>query len=165
MENKKPSKVLQWTLILSIMIVFNLLINYAVSLVYEAPKYPERPYIDKPLVVADNPEAIADAESRRIVDQEAWDSEYEVYETARDEYEKNVFVVLIVVGVIIFAASLIFKSNYVLVTAFGLTALFDFIIASMRYWSSAHSLTRVIILVLALVALIYIAYKKFEDKN
>ena len=164
-SNKKPSRVVSWALILSIMIVLNLFVNYTITLFYEAPEYPMRHYDEKPLVVADTPEAVEESETRRIVDQEKWDKEYEAYEEARDSYEMNVFIVLIIAGVVIFALSLLFKTNYVLSTAFGLGALLDFIIASMRYWSSAESITRVVILVLALAVLIYIAYKKFGDKN
>lgn len=156
---------MSWALILSIMIVLNLFINYAITLVYEAPEYPETRYETKPVVVADNPESVRVAEEQRLEEEKKWKEEYDAYEMVRDEYEKNVFIILIIAGVLIFAVSLIFKSNYVLATAFGLGALLDFIIASIRYWSSAENLTRVVILILALAVLIYIAYKKFGDNK
>lgn len=180
--NKKPG-VLKWSLIISIIIVINLFFNVALSLVYSSPEYDEFCQTERVNKMIENPdECLAkggawteyekpipqrdvDLNSREISGY--CDQQFECrqnYDTARENYERNVFASLIALGVITFVLSLILKSNTVVSTALALAAVLDFLIASIRYWSSAHELTKLIILTIALVALIYIAYKKFNDK-
>ena len=47
--------------------------------------------------------------------------------------------------------------------ALSFAGVLSFIIASMRYWTSADDLIKVIILGIALAILIFIAFKKFKD--
>lgn len=150
---KTHSKVTKWSLIVGIVIILNMFINYSVSLVFDAPKYDE--FCDdlrKPVAVEITDEIL-----------EEQDRCWEEYDEAREDFEKNVFVVLISIGIILFISSL-FISNYVLSVSLSIGAILDLVIASMRYWGDAHELLKVVILGLALAVLIGIGIKKFGDK-
>lgn len=168
------SAVLKWALIASIVIVINLFINYSLSLVWTAPEYGD---------FCDNVRSakIIETEAQCIASDGEWQP-YTVpapdgvsgycdlhtecsaqYEDARGDYERNVFIILVGVGVVLFVLSLLIKNNYVVSVALGLAAVLDFVVASMRYWSLAENLTRVLILAFALIVLIYLAYKKFSE--
>jgi hypothetical protein len=155
MDSNKKSGILKWALILSIVIVINLFINVAVDLVYERPDYNEFCPVELVRPEFENPEKF---------DYKAQEECRGKYDIARDLYERNVFITLVILGVIILGLAFAFKTNAVLVNAMSLAAVLNFVIASMRYWGSAHELTKLIILFIALVALITIAYRKFSDK-
>jgi hypothetical protein len=184
METNQPPKVLKWALIVGIVIVLNLFVNYSLSLIFINPEYDNfcedkflsepattveecaqlngkwTPYIDAEL---NRPEIAPLPENKATGYCDIYSECSKSYDEARDNHERNIFISLISFGVIIFALSLALKNNYVISVSFGLAAVLDFIIASMRYWSSAENITRVIILALALGILIYLAYKKFKD--
>lgn len=182
MENNKKSLILKWSLILSIIIVLNLFFNVALDLVYGSPKYEDFcPTEQITKQIENQNECIEQGGSwneypaAKYIDERPESPRIEGYcdqqftcrqefDDARENYERNIFISLIALGVITLVASLVLKSNLVLSNAFALAAVLDFVIASIRYWSSAHQATKVVILAIALVALIYIAYKKFNDK-
>lgn len=183
MDSNKKQGIFKWSLILSIIIVINLFFNVALSLVYSSPEYDEFCPVERVNKVIDNQQeclvkggswseytkprelSAPDQDLEKISGY--CDQEFECrqeFQTASENFERNIFITLIVLGVITFVLSLILKSNTVVATALSLAAVLNFIIASMRYWGSAHELTKLIILAIALIALIYIAYKKFSDK-
>ena len=154
-SNKKPA-ILKWALILSIVIITNLFLNVAVDLAYERPDYDDYCMFSATQTIGSNGVEKLDYGSQKEC--------REKYDTYRELFERNVFITLISAGVVILIISLILKSNALIASALSLAAVLNFVIASMRYWGSAHELTKLIILAIALVALIYIAYKKFSDK-
>ncbi len=183
MDSNKKQGILKWSLILSIIIVINLFFNVALSLVYNSPQYDEFCPTERVNKVVENeqkcldeggswteyekprPADVALEENRQITGY--CDQQFECrqnYDVARENYERNVFVTLIALGVITLVVSLILKSNIVVSTALSLAAVLNFVVASIRYWGSAHEITKLIILAIALIALITIAYKKFSDK-
>ncbi len=178
MSKLKQSKILKLALIASIVIVANLFINYTLSLVWEEPRYDD--YCD-PIRYSgeiDNKEKCESLDGlwrqnvkpAPVMEGERQNgycdvSHYcrQVHDEARDAYERNIFTVLVAVGVVVFVLSLLLRNNYVVSVSLSLVAVLDFIIASVRYWSSAESITRVIILAVALAVLFYLAYKKFDE--
>lgn len=159
MEKEKKSNVAKWSLIIGIVFLFNLFINVSLDLIFVSPDYND--FCDAemryPTKLDDLNQEEIDAQNQK------WEECQEKYDSARESYEKKVFVTLISIGVVIFLVSLIGKLNYVVATSLSLSAVLNFIIASMRYWSSAEQLFRVIILGLALAILVWIGIKKFKD--
>jgi len=173
------TKFSKWALIIGIVIVLNLFFNYALSLIYGEPKYED--YIKQSQVVENiktkeeclnlggqwsegqKMEPLKTGEE--VV--EGWcDQNYtnqKNYDNARKIYERNVFVTLVVLGVVSLAVG-IFVSNIVLAPALAFGGVLSFIIASMRYWSLAEKGIRVLILFVALASLIGLAIKKFNHK-
>jgi predicted histidine transporter YuiF (NhaC family) len=86
------------------------------------------------------------------------------YQEASKAYEQKVFIALVVIGVVVLVLSFFMSTNIVLGSALALTAVLDFVIASIRYWQYSDKLLKVGILFVALATLIYLAVKKFTEK-
>lgn len=176
------SRVLRWSLIIGIVILLNLFFNYALSLVYESPEY--EAYCPQPQVVTmpDNLNACVSAGGQwtdnayygkpmpvAVNEPRGYcDLQYtcrQDYEGARNSYDRNVFIILVVLGALSVFGGNYLRGNAVISNGFALAGVLSFIIASMRYWSAADDLIRVIILAIALGILFWVAMKKFRDNG
>jgi len=150
---QKTSRVVKWSLIIGIVIVLNLFFNYSISVIYKAPQYDQ---------FCKNPQIVEPITTQ----QQAYDYTCnQNYQNAQNTYDRNVFITLVALGVVVVALSFIFKANEVLSASFALGGVLSFIVASVRYWSSANDLIKMIILGIALVILIYMAYRKFSIRK
>ncbi len=177
------SKVLKWSVIMGIVIVLNLFFNYTLSLVYKSPDYnvfcpssqvvniPETQeacvleggqwtnnayYYDKFTAPSEvQPKGYCDLQYTCRAD----------YESASSNYNRNIFVALVLLGALSVLAGNFFQSNAVVSNGLALGGVLSFIIASMRYWSAANDFIRVVILAIALGLLIWVAMKKFKNQN
>lgn len=176
------SNITKWALVAGIVIVLNLFFNYALSLIYKEPMYEaycpvsqvneaittreqcvavggqwnENAYYGKPIPaseVRDMVKGYCNPQFKCATD----------YETARKAYDRNVFVTLVLLGAATLAVGNFFKGNMLLGQALSLAGVLSFIIASMRYWTSANNLLKVVILAIALVLLVWVAMRKFKD--
>ncbi|MFH1473023.1 MAG: hypothetical protein ABIF06_01235 [bacterium] len=175
------SKILKWSVIIGIVIVLNLFFNYALSLAYPAPVWDEICPQGQVIIVPDNQNQCV-KEGGQWTDNAYYgkpriegevmpagycDLQYlcrQNFESTTKDYNKNVFLVLVVLGALAVLIGNLLKGNEVISSGFALGGVLSFIVASMRYWSSADDLFRVIILAIALSLLIWIAYKKFNDR-
>lgn len=180
------SKILKWSVIVGIIIVLNLFFNYALSLAYPEPDWNEMCPQGQVVIVPDNqnecvkqggqwtdnayygPPAQNYGEASKPTIYEGYcDLQYtcrQSFEATTKDYNRNVFVVLVVLGALAVLIGNMLKGNEVISSGFALGGVLSFIIASIRYWSSADDLFRVIILAIALGLLLWIAYKKFNDR-
>lgn len=178
---QKRSNFVKWSLIIGIVIVMNLFFNYTLTLVYKAPEYDN--YYARPQVVqsfnnqddclavggqwtenANYPEQLKSGEKGAQTGY--CDPDYTKrmqYEEARKVYERNVFVSLIILGVVVLILGLIIQLE-VLATAFAWGGVLSLIIASVRYWSLADNLLKVILLGVAFGLLIWVSIRKFSQK-
>ncbi len=173
------SKVLKWSVIIGIVIVLNLLFNYALSLAYNEPEYskfcPESQVVNIP----DNQQSCVDQGGKWTNDPNYTkpvradgkptlgycDQEYSCrndYEAARRNYDRNIFVVLVLLGALAVFIGNFFKGNDVVSNGLALGGVLSFVIASMRYWGTANDWIRVAILLIAFMLLVWIAMKKFK---
>lgn len=184
MDSSNKPKVVKWALILGIVIVLNLFINYSLSLIFNAPEYSnfckvEASLVKNPLDTEakctekggqwnPNTAYTGKASPTGYVEPQGYCDEYftcnNQFQDASKVFEKKVFITLVVLGVIILAVSIFISGQEVLALALSLAAVLDFVVASMRYWSYADNLLKVVILGVALVALIWLAVKKFNSK-
>ena len=171
----KPSKFVQASIIIAIVIVLNLLSNYVVSLVYNEPSYND--FIKQSQVVEDIKTkdrciSVGGQWSENAYPAEKGQTKIEGYcnanytnelnyQNARESYEKKVFITLIAFGVILLALAG-FISLQILAISFAWGGVLSLIIASIRYWSLADDISKVVILALALALLIWLAVKKFN---
>lgn len=179
----KTNRVGKWSLILGIVIVLNLFFNYTISLVYERPDYnnfcPQEQVVTQPAnqneCVAkggqwtDNSNYTKPVVTNGVVEPRGYcDLQFtcrQNYDTANKGYERNVFVILVVLGALSVFAGSYLGSNEVISNGLSLAGVLSFVIASMRYWSDANNLIRVAILAIALILLFWVAYKKFKSTN
>ncbi len=172
------SKILKWSVIIGIIIVLNLFFNYALSLAYKEPDFN---------VFCPNTEQVVEANTKNsCVDKGGqWNENTayapqkmeavgycdlqftcrQGYEAARKVFDRNVFVVLVILGALSVLVGNFFKGNEVISSGLALGGVLSFIIASIRYWSSANDYVHIVILGIALVILFWIAMKKFRNQT
>jgi hypothetical protein len=169
------SPVIKWSLIIGIVIVINLFFNYLISLVYESPKYEN--YCKQEQIVDYNTKEACVAVggqwngSNGAVEINSTPKGYcdpyftcqKQFNDVNEVYNRNVFIALVVLGVILLALSFILAFNNLISVSFAMGGILSIIIASIRYWSDANDVVHVLILFLALCALIYFAVKKFKN--
>ncbi len=85
------------------------------------------------------------------------------YNAAQDEYSRNVFLIFAVLGLIIVVLGIYLKTEYI-----GAGLMFGGVItlfySSVRYFSSLNKLLRAIVILVDLLVIIYISYKKIDKK-
>ena len=178
------SKVLKWSLIIGIVVVLNLFFNYALSLVYKNPTY-------EAFCPISQVNKVVDTQNACVLQGGQWNENIPSlvngpvstikgqnvpvgycnlqftcqnnYNAAQKVYDRNVFITLVILGALCVALSSFLGGNVVISIALSLAGVLSFIIASMRYWSSADDLIKVIILAIALAILIWVAFKKFKN--
>ncbi len=179
MNMDKTSKVFRWSLIIGIVIVLNLFFNYALSLVYKEPDYVKfcpNEQIIEPINTREQCLAKGGQWNENIYPKTVpgevriegyCDQQFtcrQDYDSARKTYDRNVFVTLVILGVLSIIVGNFLKGSQVLGQALSLGGVLSFVIASMRYWHSADNWIKVIILAIALILLVWLALKKFRDQ-
>jgi hypothetical protein len=174
------SKVLKWALIIGIVIVLNLFFNYALSLAYKSPEYETFcPNTSQVVEYIDNQEKCITAGgqwnentpyAQPVMEKGAikgyCDQQFtcrNTFEAAQKVYDRNVFITLVLLGAICVAVGSFLTGNMLISAALSLAGVLSFIVASIRYWTSADDLIKVIILGIALAILIWVAIKKFKN--
>ncbi|MEI6280953.1 MAG: hypothetical protein WCP17_03080 [bacterium] len=179
------SKVLKWALIIGIIIVINMFFNYTLSLVYKNPKYEAfcptqqvNESVDTQQACLDKggqwnannqvpgPKGVSTVVNGVVVPAGYCNLQYTCqnnYNDAQKVYDRNVFITLVILGALCVALGSFLKSNILIGIALSLAGVLSFIIASMRYWTSADDLIKVIILAIALGILFWVAVKKFKS--
>src|SRR6185312_11681209 len=153
--NTQP-RVLRWSLIIGLVIVINLFFGYSLSLVYHEPNYST--YCPQNFIFTPYTPETAAEEQQQITCQNN-------FQTAENDYSRNVFVTLVILGALLVLISNFIKGNAVIASGLSLAGVFSFIIASVRYWSFASDLLHVGILAVALLLLLWIAIKKFKNHS
>lgn len=87
------------------------------------------------------------------------------FQTAENDYSRNVFVTLVILGALLVLIGNFMKGNAVIANGLSLAGVLSFIIASMRYWSYASDVLHLAILAVALALLFWIAVKKFKNTS
>ncbi len=190
-KQEKTSKILKWVLALAIVIVLNLFFTYSIKLIYHTPTYDnfcprqqvteeiktkeacldkggawtEDSYYGKP-VPTDRPEPIMISPSKESAQTGYCDQNFTCsknLEQATKLYNRNFFIVLVILGMLSIALSIFLRSIWVVSIGLALGGVISLIIGSARYWSDMNDYLRVIILALALISLIWLGVKKFKE--
>ena len=173
MNAHNQPRLMKASIIIAIVIVMNLFFNYAVSLVYSEPTYdqfvPSSQIVEQPNTkescVAVGGQWNENTYPEKETKIRGWcDPNYtnqKHYEEARKVYERNVFITLVVLGVVSLIVGA-FVVLPILSLSFSWGGVLSLVIASMRYWGNADKVLKVVILAVALGALIWLAVKKFS---
>jgi hypothetical protein len=180
---KKPKKVSKTKLVLlavGIAIILALFIGYGISTFYKQPKYDMYctklyvQYLSRETCEANGgrwyepgeegarPIPVKEGES------EGWcDPNYtcsEQYQTYRENYNRNVFVITLIIGIIVLVISIILNKEAVSSGLMG-GAILTMIYGTLRYWGRAPDILRFIILGIVLFVLIWVGYRKLNPKK
>lgn len=179
MTNKN---VLKWALVIGIIVVLNLFFHFATRLFYQEPQWDQfcqtkqvtiTPTTQTDCVAQGGAwtengayESIpSEQASPKVLTKSFCDLNYTCqkdYEAARDIYLRNVFIVLVILGLATLIIGFLVAANEVISLGLSYGGVLSFIIASIQYWSAMEDYLRVVILGLALVVLIYLGYRKFK---
>lgn len=183
MNNKN---ILKWALIIGIIIVLNLFFHFATKLVYSEPKFEDfcqtkqvniQPEGEKACIAAGgawngNPNEKVptpvnlNGEIKPVVASGYCDTYFTCqknFNTARDLYNRNIFLVLVGLGVTSIIIGLALATNPVISVGLSYGGILSFIVGTIRYWSAMDDYLRVIVLGLALAVLVWLGLKKFKD--
>ena len=183
------SNVKKWVLALAIAIVLNLFINYGISVFYKAPQYNDYcsdqyrygPYTAKPYPYPDQQQNVcknvdASQELQNSCNEQKGYVAYkynatgcatEAYcETCQAHFNdvnnrrsSNIFVVLVVFGVVAIIAGVLLKAEAV-ANGFLIGGILSLIIAAIRNWGQLQDIFKLAILGVVLALLIWVGYKK-----
>lgn len=173
-------KFLKWALIIGIVIVLNLFFNYTISLFYKEPDYntyfPQTQVVE-PITTKEACLAVGgqwyQGDTRAATPKYGYSvptaqtsycdpnfTKQQEFSNAQKVYQRNVFIMLVVLGIISFLVGA-FVPNEIIAIGFSWGGVLSFVIASIRYWSVADNIIKVLILAVALGVLIWLAIKKF----
>lgn len=91
-----------------------------------------------------------------------WTKCNEEYNTAREPYERNVFIINLFLGLVILITAF-FLSVEAISTGFMGGGALLMIYGTLRYWGNLSNVLRTLFLGIALVVLVYFGYKKLKD--
>lgn len=175
----------KFALALSIVVVLNLFFNVGIAAFYHQPKYDDfcgletRQYYEtKEACEAIGGEWIgyangaypkpvralepgAPPEPREYCDAQA--ACRKEHQTAINLYNRNVFVILVVLGAISVGLGIFFSAVAAISSGFLYGGLLSFLIGSTRYWSDMNEYLRFIILGIVLAALVWVGWRKLKD--
>lgn len=187
------SRIKEIILALAIVVVLNLFFNYGVFTFYKSPDYEkfcpvelnQERYENKEQCEAvggrwfNGPEdldprfykyqapALAPVSPEDPQVQKGWCDPTvqcrEAYESSHNVYNRNVFVILILAGLISLALGFLIISASSVAHGFLGGGLISLIIGTVRYWSGMDDYLRFVTLGLALTALIWLGYKKIRS--
>jgi hypothetical protein len=172
----KP-KIFKWALIVGIIIVLNLFFNYTISLFYKEPDYntyfPQSQVV-QPITTQEGclkvggqwiegyngvpVPSIGSSQTTSYCNPDF--TKQQEYNNAQQVYQRNIFILLVVLGVFSLIAGVCI-SNEIITLGLSWGGVLSLIIASMRYWSTADNFIKVLILGFALIALFWLAVRKF----
>lgn len=179
--DKKHNKslFLKWALVLAIVIVTNLFFHYVIATFYKEPVFesfcPNQNAVvtDAVLCVSSGgqwtnhqlapkqiTEAVKNGEPLGWCDVNFTCNKN--YTDAQSVYNRNVFTVLIVLSLAVLTLG-VFLPVEVLSLGFAWSGVLSLIIASAQYWSDANNWMRLVILIIALGALVWLSVKKFKE--
>jgi hypothetical protein len=179
--NKTRSHFLKWVLAAGIVIVLNMLFNYTIQLFYESPDW-QNYCPQEQVTVTPTTQEMCVAEGGAWT-QNTYPEPKSVdinggpvtgycdinftcakeYSTAQESYNLNVFIILVMLGVLAVGASFFVKEYEAVSLGLSLGGVVSFIIGSIRYWTSAPSIVKVLILAAALAVLVYLGIKKINE--
>ncbi len=184
----QPSKVLKWLLILGIVIVLNLFFVYGIKVFYNVPTFenfcPVAQVTTPPstqaecvavgggwtsnaayAVPAPTPQGTL---SKVVIEQPAGYCDVNFtcqknFTTADSVYNRNVFVVLVILGVISLIVGFFIQKSAAVSLGLSLGGVLALVVASVRYWSDMNDYLRFGVLAVALVILVILGIKKIKD--
>jgi hypothetical protein len=172
--NNNP--IIRWILAIAIVIVLNLFFNFAIKLIYDAPEWDQFCKQEQVTIQPQDQKACVDnggawsenVVPKRVVSEPAgWcDLNFtcqKEFESVNEVYNRNVFVALVLLGIISFGVGFSLMSYSAVSTGLSLGGVISFLVGAIRYWSDMDDYLRVIILGLALVALIWLGIKKLKN--
>lgn len=179
---------LKWALVLGIVIVLNLFFHFSSKLVYDEPKYDDFCQPKQVNIQPEGEEACLkvggawnanpnDKIAMTVTPSQIRESKpvslngycdiyftcQKQFEEARNLYNRNIFLILIGLGLLSLIAGILLAANEAVSLGLSYGGVLSFVIGATRYWSAMDDYLRVIILGITLIVLFILSYKKFKN--
>ncbi|MBI5138263.1 MAG: hypothetical protein HZA95_00485 [Candidatus Vogelbacteria bacterium] len=193
MENSlegRATRLKQWSLTIAIVIVLNLLFNVGVQMFAQEPRWEnfckqnqvEQRLDSKDKCLAIGGQWFEQSEPNTLKNNrpvapkptppEMTDTSYcnptftcqKEFEAATKNYNKNVFIALIILGIISLLLGFAIKNSAAVSLGFTWGGVLSLVIGSVRYWADMDEYIRFIMLAIALALLVWLGIKKLGDK-
>ena len=150
--NTRGPKFVRWAVMIGIVIVLNLFFMVMRELAFPQPQYsdfcPTMPIPTEPGLATPQSDTTACSAA---------------YQKADDQYQLDGFVMLVGLGVLAIIIGVLPLGSSIVSTGLSYGGVLSFVVASAQYWNDAGSWLRLAISTIALIALIYIGFKRFRD--
>ncbi len=183
METINPAhpKFVRWAIVLGIVIVLNVFFAVLISLALPAPEYETYCPTSQIVKAYDTQESctaiggqwtdtpvVEKIQTAPIAQQPRGycDPQYTCRQTftdANDVHARNAFIAYVVLGVIALVGGVFPLGSSIVSSGLSYGGVITLIIGSVQYWGSADNWIRLAISFVALLALLYIAWKRFKD--
>ncbi len=168
------SKIKQILLAVGIMVIFNFFVFYGIEAFYDSPEYqdfcPDRPFpvMNETQETCEsaggywNPPMCPSGEKCQGYCDMYYKCQKE-FDAARKPYERNVFVISMVIGILTILVSLFLPLESVS-SGFMAGGVIVLIVGVIRYWNDLNEVLRFVILGIVLAILVWIGYRKLNPK-
>ena len=186
----KKSWFLKWILALGIVIVMNLLFNYGIRTFYKpAPAYGDfckveqvspvldsseeclaaggswngNPNFDRPIPYGSGPvppKVVFDTNAGYCYAEFTCNNNFM---DATSIYNRNVFIILVILGIISLAASFMFTQAEAVSLGLSFGGVISIVVGAIRYWSNMDDKLRFGVLLVGFITLIWLGIKKIRD--
>jgi hypothetical protein len=180
---KKISSWIMWAFVVAFIIVTNLFLYYTVDFIKPEPRFEnfcemrsqEVNYTDAEMCVNAGGQwtnyPLSPKEITQAITTETptgWcDADFtcrQEYETQKSVYNKNLFIAMMIVSLILLVAGIIVPIQ-ALSLGMAWSGVLALIISTIRFWSDASNIMKVIILGIGLIVLTWLAVKKLNQKE
>jgi len=180
-SSPKHPKFVRWALVLGIVVILNVFFSVVLALALPAPKYEDYcPRISQPTpqdaascdaagglwTEYSAPPATAEATTKPAAPSGYCDVTAKCqtpFNTASEQHALYAFVVMIGLGIVALIIGLAPLGSSIVGSGLAYGGVVALIIGSASYWGTAGNWLRLVIATIALVALLYIAWRKFKD--
>lgn len=175
MENASHPKFVRWAVVLGIVIVLNAFLFVAANLAFTAPEYDEFcPAASKNLMANTEAQCVAQDGTWMPYAEPLSDAKVTGYcdsyakcqapwEDAQSAHALKFFGFMVVAGIIAIAAGVLLTGSSIVSSGLSYGGVLSLIIGSVSYWGDADEIVRLAISGAALIALLYLGWKKFRD--
>lgn len=160
----QKSRFLKWVLAAGIVVVMNLLFGYGVRTFYRSgPKYNDycpAVYQTPVAPVSVGGKFANPANTSTKADYQSCNRDFQA---AQALYNRNVFVILIALGILAVSASFLALPYEAVSLGLSLGGVLSLIVGTVRYWSDMDDYLRFGVLLAGFVALLWLGIKKIRD--
>jgi small-conductance mechanosensitive channel len=171
---RKQSTLVRYAVLGGIVILINLFAVYALQVAYPEPLYENFCKVEQvKQSFANEEECVGNGGqwNASVGQGETLSSAYcnadftcsKDHQQAYSLYSRNVFIVFVALGLFLLAGSLFIPGSTLVSSGLSFAGILALIIGSLGYWSDMNDILRLVILGVALVTVLYLAWKKFED--
>jgi len=173
-EPRKQSVLVRYAVLGGIVILTNLFAVYALQVVYPEPTYDtfckveqvKKSFANEEECVSNGGQWNASTGQGDALQTAYCNADFtcsQEHQKAYSLYSRNVFIVFVAFGLFLLIGSLFVSGSTLIASSLSFAGTLALIIGALGYWSDMNDILRLVVLGVALVTVLYLAWKKFED--